>query len=137
MKNALEERCKKLGVRLTEHRKVILRVLEGSSDHPDVELVYKRASALEPSIGIATVYRTLKLFEELNLLEKHTFKLGRSRYEVSSKEHHDHLIDVKNNKILEFNSDAIEELQKKVAKSLGYKLVDHRLELYCVPLEPD
>jgi len=130
---SLLDKCNKLGLKMTEQRKIIVQVLAESKDHPDVELVYKRASEIDNNIGIATVYRTIRLFEENNIIEKHEFKDGRFRYEEVPEEHHDHLIDVRNGKIIEFQNDAIEELQKRVAKELGYELVDHRLELYGVP----
>tara|TARA_B100001996_G_C18316374_1_gene460664 strand:- start:158 stop:571 length:414 start_codon:yes stop_codon:yes gene_type:complete len=131
--SSLLDKCNKLGLKMTEQRKVIVQVLAESKDHPDVELVYKRASEIDNNIGIATVYRTIRLFEENNIIEKHEFKDGRFRYEEVPDEHHDHLIDVRNGKVIEFQNDAIEELQKRVAKELGYELVDHRLELYGVP----
>ena len=130
---SLLDKCNKLGLKMTEQRKIIVQVLAESKDHPDVELVYKRASEIDNNIGIATVYRTIRLFEENNIIEKHEFKDGRFRYEEVPEEHHDHLIDVRNGKVIEFQNDAIEELQKRVAKELGYELVDHRLELYGVP----
>ena len=133
--NSLLEKCNKLGLKMTEQRRVITQVLSDSKDHPDVELVYKRASKIDKNIGIATVYRTIKLFEENNIVEKHEFKDGRFRYEEVPAEHHDHLIDIKNGKVIEFQNDTIEELQKKIAKELGYKLVDHRLELYGIPVK--
>ena len=120
---------------MTEQRKIIVQVLSESKDHPDVELVYKRASSIDNNIGIATVYRAIKLFEENNIIEKHEFGDGRYRYEEVREEHHDHLIDIKSGKVIEFQNDEIEELQKKVAEQLGYKLVDHRLELYGVPIK--
>jgi len=131
--SSLLDKCNKLGLKMTEQRKVIVQVLAESKDHPDVELVYKRASEIDNNIGIATVYRTIRLFEENNIIEKHEFKDGRFRYEEVPDEHHDHLIDVRNGKVIEFQNDAIVELQKRVAKELGYELVDHRLELYGVP----
>ncbi len=133
--NSLLEKCNKLGLKMTEQRRVITQVLSDSKDHPDVELVYKRASKIDKNIGIATVYRTIKLFEENNIIEKHEFKDGKFRYEEVPEEHHDHLIDIKNGKVIEFQNNAIEELQKKVAEELGYKLVDHRLELYGIPVK--
>ena len=120
---------------MTEQRRVIVQVLAESKDHPDVELVYKRASSIDKNIGIATVYRTIKLFEENHIIEKHEFKDGRFRYEEVPEEHHDHLIDIKSGKVIEFQNDEIEELQNKVAEKLGYKLVDHRLELYGIPIK--
>ena len=133
--NSLLKKCNKLGLKMTEQRKIIVKVLSESKDHPDVELVYKRASEVDKNIGIATVYRTIRLFEENNIIEKHEFKDGRFRYEEVPDEHHDHLIDVRNGRVIEFQNDEIENLQKKVAKELGYELVDHRLELYGVPIK--
>ena len=127
---SLLDKCSKLGLKMTEQRRIIVQVLSESKDHPDVELVFKRASKVDKKIGIATVYRTIRLFEENNIIEKHEFKDGRFRYEEVPDEHHDHLIDVRTGKVIEFQNDAIEKLQKIVAKELGYKLVDHRLELY-------
>tara|TARA_B100000700_G_C14246451_1_gene490588 strand:- start:34 stop:447 length:414 start_codon:yes stop_codon:yes gene_type:complete len=132
---SLLDKCNKLGLKMTEQRKVIVQVLAESKDHPDVELVYKRASEIDNNIGIATVYRTIRLFEENNIIQRHEFKEGRFRYEEVRDEHHDHLIDVRNGKVVEFQNDAIEELQKRVAKELGYELIDHRLELYGVPIK--
>ena len=133
--SSLLDKCNKLGLKMTEQRKVIVQVLAESKDHPDVELVYKRASEIDNNIGIATVYRTIRLFEENNIIQRHEFKEGRFRYEEVRDEHHDHLIDVRSGKVVEFQNDAIEELQKRVAKELGYELVDHRLELYGVPIK--
>ena len=132
----IEDKCKEKGVRLTDQRKVIAKVMSdskikyGSKDHPDVDELYKRANSIDEKISIATVYRTVKLFEEAGILEKHDFKGGKARYEQSPDEHHDHLIDVNSGEIIEFVNEEIEELQKKVAQKLGYKLVDHKLELY-------
>ena len=120
---------------MTDQRKIIVEVLSNSKDHPDVELVYKRASKIDKNIGIATVYRTIRLFEENNIIEKHEFKDGRFRYEEVPEEHHDHLIDVRNGKVVEFQNDEIEKIQKRVAQELGYELVDHRLELYGIPIK--
>ena len=120
---------------MTEQRRIIAKVLSESDDHPDVETVYQRASELDPGIGLATVYRTLRLFEEANILERHDFGDGRARYEEVPEEHHDHLIDVNTGDVIEFSNEAIERLQKKVAEELGYKLVDHRLELYGTKLD--
>lgn len=133
--NDIEERCVKQGMRMTEQRRVIARVLEQSHDHPDVEELYRRAAAVDDKISIATVYRTVRLFEEAGILERHDFRDGRSRYEQVSESHHDHLIDLQSGKVVEFTNEEIEQLQKEVARRLGYKLVDHRLELYGVPLE--
>lgn len=115
---------------MTEQRRVIARVISESEDHPDVELLYQRASEIDNRISIATVYRTVRLFEEANILERHDFGDGRARYEEAPTDHHDHLIDVKTGEVLEFQNEQIEELQRRVAEELGYELVDHRLELY-------
>ncbi len=128
------ERCEAKGLRLTEQRRTIAAVLEEADDHPDVEELYNRASALDPRISLATVYRTVKLFEESGILEKHEFGDGRARYETADREHHDHLIDVHSGEVIEFVDPEIEELQEKIANKLGYRLMGHRLELYAVPL---
>jgi len=120
---------------MTEQRRVIARVLESSSDHPDVEELYGRASAVDEKISIATVYRTVKLFEEAGILERHEFRDGRARYEDAERDHHDHLIDLQSGQVIEFVDKEIEELQEKIAKKLGYTLRGHRLELYGVPLK--
>lgn len=120
---------------MTEQRRVIARVLSESVDHPDVEILYQRASAIDPHISIATVYRTVRLFEEANILERREFGDGRARYEEAHKEHHDHLIDMKSGRIIEFRNEEIEALQRRVAEKLGYRLMGHRLELFGVPLE--
>lgn len=120
---------------MTGQRRVIARVLSESHDHPDVELLYQRAVTADPHISIATVYRTVKLFEEAGITQRHDFGDGRARYEEASTEHHDHLIDLKSGKVIEFTNNEIERLQKEIARKLGYKLVDHRLELYGVPLD--
>lgn len=130
----LESLCVEKGMRMTEQRRVIARVLSGSDDHPDVEELYRRASEVDPNISIATVYRTVRLFEEAGILERHDFRDGRSRYEPASDDHHDHLINVQTGEVVEFKHDEIERLQEIVARELGFKLVDHRLELYGVPL---
>ena len=130
MKDTLEELCKKKGVRLTEQRKVIAQVMASSLDHPDVDELHQRVNKIDSKISIATVYRTVKLFEEAGVVSKHDFKGGKARYEKSPEEHHDHLIDVNSGEIIEFVDEDIELLQKKVADKLGYTLVDHRLELY-------
>jgi Fur family ferric uptake transcriptional regulator len=119
---------------MTDQRRVIARVLSEATDHPDVEQVYRRATSLDSRISIATVYRTVRLFEEANILERHDFRDGRSRYEEMREEHHDHLIDIESGRVIEFQNSEIEALQRKVAEHLGYRLVDHRLELYAVPL---
>ena len=126
----IEEKCKEKGVRLTDQRKVIARVMTESDDHPDVDELYKRVTKIDSKISIATVYRTVKLFEESGILTKHDFKGGKARYEELSEQHHDHLIDIKSGEIIEFVDNEIEELQKKVAEKYGYDLVDHKLELY-------
>ena len=131
----LERRCSELGLKMTEQRRVIARVLSDSTDHPDVEGVYQRATEIDPRISLATVYRTVRLFEECNLLERHDFRDGRSRYEEHLDEHHDHLIDVKTGEVVEFSNEEIERLQDEVARSLGYRLVGHRLELFGVPIK--
>jgi len=131
----LEKLCIEKGMRMTEQRRVIARVLSSSADHPDVEELHRRAHAVDPHISIATVYRTVRLFEESGIIERHDFRDGRSRYEETPDHHHDHLIDMKTGKVVEFTDDEIEALQNAIAARLGYKLVDHRLELYGVPLE--
>ncbi|WP_333715113.1 Fur family transcriptional regulator [Yoonia sp.] len=128
------ERCEANGLRLTEQRRTIAAVLEDAADHPDVEELYHRASAIDPRISLATVYRTVKLFEEAGILEKHEFGDGRARYETADREHHDHLIDVHSGEVIEFVDAEIEALQEKIARKLGYRLKGHRLELYAVPL---
>ena len=130
MTSRLEQLCSEKGLKMTEQRRVIARVLSDASDHPDVEQLYQRATAVDSRISIATVYRTVKLFEEANILERHDFGDGRARYEEVPDEHHDHLIDVKSGDVIEFRNDEIERLQQVVAKTLGYRLVGHRLELY-------
>ena len=130
MNNYIENKCKQKGVRLTDQRKIIAKIMSSSNDHPDVDELYKRVTKIDSKISIATVYRTVKLFEEAGIVAKHDFKGNKSRYEESPKEHHDHLIDINTGKIIEFVNDDIEKLQKQVAEKLGYKLVDHRLELY-------
>lgn len=121
-------------MRMTEQRRVIARVLSDAHDHPDVEEVHRRAVKVDPRISIATVYRTVRMFEEAGILARHDFRDGRSRYEEASDDHHDHLIDLQSGKVIEFHDEAIERLQQEVARRLGYRLVDHRLELYAVPL---
>ena len=130
MSQTIEKKCIEKGVKLTEQRKIIAKVMSESTDHPDVDELYKRVSKIDSKISIATVYRTVKLFEESGILAKHDFKGGKARYEELSESHHDHLIDVKTGDIIEFVDEEIEELQKKVAEKYGYKLVDHKLELY-------
>lgn len=131
----IEVLCERAGMRMTGQRRVIARILSESDDHPDVEVLHRRAILEDSGISIATVYRTVKLFEEAGILTRHDFGDGRSRYETISEDHHDHLIDLQSGKVIEFSNDAIEELQRQVAEKLGYKLIDHRLELYGVPLE--
>ena len=133
----IEALCAQKGLRITEQRRTIARIISESADHPDVETLHERASAIDPNISIATVYRTVRLFEEAGILERHEFGNGRSRYEAVSEEHHDHLIDVESGKVIEFHDEDLEELKRKVAERLGFRLVDHRLELYGVPLERD
>ena len=132
MKDSIEKKCIDKGVKLTDQRKIIAKVMSESDDHPDVDELYKRVSKIDSKISIATVYRTVKLFEEFGILAKHEFKGGKARYEKLNEDHHDHLIDVKTGEIIEFVDDEIEKLQKKVAEKYGYKLVDHKLELYGV-----
>lgn len=131
----LEDACVEKGMRMTEQRRIIARVLDAATDHPDVEEVYRRASAIDPRISISTVYRTVKLFEDAGMIERHDFRDGRSRYEAVSEEHHDHLIDLRSGDVIEFRSEEIEALQELIARRLGYRLVDHRLELYAVPID--
>ena len=128
--NIIEEKCAKQGVRLTDQRKLIAKVMSESDDHPDVDELHKRVNKHDSKISIATVYRTVKLFEEAGIVAKHDFKGTKARYEQTTREHHDHLIDINTGEITEFVNEDIEKLQKKVAEKLGYKLVDHRLELY-------
>ena len=136
MTDNIEKKCIKKGVKLTEQRKIIARIMSqskeiyGDSDHPDVDELYNRVSKVDPKISIATVYRTVKVFEEAGIVTKHDFKGGKARYEEMRESHHDHLIDIKTGEIIEFVNDEIEELQKKVAEKYGYELVDHKLELY-------
>ena len=130
--NSIEEKCKVKGVRLTDQRKIIAQVMASSKDHPDVDELHKRISEVDKKISIATVYRTVKLFEETGILAKHEFKGGKARYEELNEGHHDHLIDVKSGEIIEFVDDEIEKLQEKIAEKYGYRLVDHKLELYGV-----
>ncbi|KWV95273.1 MULTISPECIES: Fur family transcriptional regulator [unclassified Erythrobacter] len=131
----LEQLCADKGLRITEQRRVIARVLSESDDHPDVELLHERANKIDSGISIATVYRTVRLFEEAGILDRHDFGDGRARYEAAPEAHHDHLIDVETGKVVEFVDPEIEALQKQIAAKLGYRLVDHRLELYGVRLD--
>jgi Fur family transcriptional regulator, ferric uptake regulator len=129
----IEARCASTGMRMTEQRRVIARVLAEAADHPDVEELYRRCVAVDDKISISTVYRTVKLFEDAGILERHDFRDGRSRYEEVPESHHDHLIDVATGSVIEFRNEDIEKLQRRVAEELGFELVDHRLELYGVP----
>ena len=131
----LEQLCADKGLRITEQRRVIAQVLSESEDHPDVEMLHQRAAAIDPKISIATVYRTVRLFEEAGILDRHDFGDGRARYEAAPEAHHDHLIDVETGKVVEFVDPELEDLQKQIAEKLGYRLVDHRMELYGVPLK--
>ncbi len=135
MPHRIEKLCIDKGLRMTEQRRVIARVLSESQDHPDAEELHRRAAAIDSRISIATVYRTVRLFEEAGILERHDFRDGRSRYEEVPEEHHDHLIDLSTGKVVEFHDEEIERLQKLVAERLGFRLVDHRLELYGRPLD--
>jgi|TARA_Y100001949_G_scaffold75184_1_gene63903 Fur family ferric uptake transcriptional regulator len=130
MKDLIEKKCIDKGVKLTDQRKIIAKIMSSSNDHPDVDELYKRVTKIDSKISIATVYRTVKLFEEVGILAKHEFKGGKARYEEVNEGHHDHLIDIKSGEIIEFVDYEIEKLQKKVAEKYGYKLVDHKLELY-------
>ncbi len=140
--DTIEQKCLAKGVKLTDQRRIIAKIISdskseyGESDHPDVDELYSRVSKVDPKISIATVYRTVKLFEEAGILTKHDFKGGKARYEAMIESHHDHLIDIKTGEIIEFVDDEIEKLQKKVAEKYGYKLVDHKLELYGVKKKP-
>lgn len=134
MPETIISKCERSGLRMTEQRRVIAAVLEDANDHPDVEELYARASAVDARISIATVYRTVKLFEEAGILDKHEFGDGRARYESADRDHHDHLIDMNSGKVIEFIDPEIEALQEKIAQKLGYKLKGHRLELYGVPI---
>lgn len=131
----LENQCAARGMRMTEQRRTIAQVIEAATDHPDVEELYRRASKIDPRISLSTVYRTVNLFEEAGLVTKHDFKDGRARFELIPDEHHDHLIDVRSGRVIEFRNEEIEAIQEVIARKLGYRLVDHRLELYAVPLD--
>lgn len=133
----LEDRCAQRGMRMTDQRRIIARVLDSADDHPDVEELHRRAVVQDPKISISTVYRTVRLFEDIGLIERHDFRDGRSRYEPVSEEHHDHLIDLKSGAVIEFHSPEIEALQERIAREHGFRLVDHRLELYGIPLKKD
>lgn len=138
MPDRIEKLCNEKGLKMTEQRRTIARVLSEATDHPDVEQVYRRATKIDPKISIATVYRTVKLFEEANILTRHDFGDGRARYEEAPQEHHDHLIDMNTGEVIEFVDEEIERLQEAIARRLGYRLVDHRLELYGIRIgRPD
>ena len=130
----VEQLCAEKGLRITEQRRIIARVLSEAEDHPDVEALHARAAAVDNGISIATVYRTVRLFEDAGILERHDFGDGRARYEAAAEAHHDHLIDVESGQVIEFVDDEMEALQKKIAERLGFRLVDHRMELYAVPI---
>jgi len=135
--NIIESRCVAKGMRMTEQRRTIARVLADSADHPDVEELYRRCAGIDDRISISTVYRTVKLFEDAGIIERHDFGEGRARYEQIPETHHDHLINLRTGDVIEFRSEEIEQLQSEVARRLGYRLVDHRLELFAVPLDDD
>lgn len=135
--NAIEEACIAKGMRMTDQRRVIARVIAAAVDHPDVEELHRRASAIDANISLSTVYRTVKLFEDSGIITRHAFGDGRARYEPLAESHHDHLIDLRSGRVVEFQSEEIERLQAEIARRLGYRLVDHRLELYCVPLDDE
>ncbi len=135
LSKTLEELCAEKGMRMTDQRRVIARILQDSDDHPDVEELYRRSSKVDPRISISTVYRTVKLFEDEGIIERHDFRDGRSRYETVPEEHHDHMIDLNTGNVIEFQSAEIEALQERIARELGFRLVGHRLELYGIPLD--
>lgn len=135
MASSLEKKCEEKGLKMTGQRRVIARVLSESDDHPDVEMLYQRASAIDSGISIATVYRTVRLLEEAGIIARHDFGDGRSRYEETTETHHDHLINLRTGEVIEFSNTEIERLQEIIARELGFKLVDHRLELYGIPLD--
>lgn len=137
MPDRIEKLCVEKGLRMTDQRRVIARVLSTADDHPDAEELHRRAADIDNRISLATVYRTVRLFEEAGIIERHDFRDGRARYEEASEDHHDHLIDLKSGEVIEFVNEEIEKLQEAVARKLGYRLVDHRLELYAVPLKKD
>jgi Fur family ferric uptake transcriptional regulator len=137
LSKTLEELCAEKGMRMTEQRRVIARILQESDDHPDVEELYRRSAKVDPRISLSTVYRTVKLFEDEGIIEKHDFRDGRSRYEPVPQEHHDHMIDVETGTVIEFHSPEIEALQERIAREHGFRLVGHRLELYGIPLDKD
>jgi Fur family transcriptional regulator, ferric uptake regulator len=133
--NHIEAQCAARGMRMTEQRRVIARVLAGAEDHPDVEELHRRCAAIDSRISISTVYRTVNLFEDSGIIERHDFRQGRARYEQMRESHHDHLINLRTGEVIEFHNEEIERLQTEIARKLGYKLVDHRLDLYAVPLD--
>ena len=135
--SVIEAQCAAKGMRMTEQRRIIARVLADSADHPDVEELYRRCAEVDKNISISTVYRTVKLFEDAGIIERHDFREGRARYEQIPEAHHDHLINLRTGEVIEFQSEEIERLQAEVARRLGYRLIEHRLELYAVPLEDD
>jgi Fur family ferric uptake transcriptional regulator len=137
LSKSLEELCAERGMRMTDQRRVIARILQESDDHPDVEELYRRSTKVDARISISTVYRTVKLFEDAGIIERHDFRDGRSRYETVPEEHHDHMIDVKTGDVIEFRSAEIEALQERIAREHGFRLVGHRLELYGIPLDKD
>lgn len=137
MPDRIEQLCVEKGLRMTDQRRVIARVLSTAEDHPDAEELHRRAAAVDDRISLATVYRTVRLFEDAGIIERHDFRDGRARYEEASDDHHDHLIDLRSGEVIEFVNEEIERLQEAVARKLGYRLVDHRLELYGVPLGAD
>ncbi|MEP9354568.1 Fur family transcriptional regulator [Xanthobacter sp. KR7-65] len=135
--SVIEEACLAKGMRMTEQRRIIARVLSGAQDHPDVEELHRRAVAIDDNISISTVYRTVKMLEDAGIIERHDFGDGRARYEQMPDEHHDHLIDLRSGRVIEFRSEEIEALQEAIARRLGFRLRGHRLELYAVPLDED
>ncbi|PIW28263.1 MAG: transcriptional repressor [Rhodobacterales bacterium CG15_BIG_FIL_POST_REV_8_21_14_020_59_13] len=137
MADRIEKLCVEKGLRMTDQRRVIARILSDAEDHPDAEELHRRAAAEDDRISLATVYRTVRLFEEAGIIERHDFRDGRARYEEASEDHHDHLIDLRSGEVIEFVNEEIERLQEAVARKLGYRLVDHRLELYAVPLDTE
>jgi Fur family ferric uptake transcriptional regulator len=135
MTSRIEEACLAKGMKMTEQRRVIARVLSDAEDHPSVDELHRRVAAVDPHVSLATVYRTVRLLEEASIIERHDFRDGRSRYEITSESHHDHLINVQSGEVVEFRNEEIEALQSRIAAELGFRLVDHRLELYAVPLK--
>lgn len=136
MPSPIERICAEKNIKLTENRRIVAQVISESTDHPDVDDLYRRASEINPSIGIATVYRAVKMFEEIGAISKHDFgQKGRARYETAEEDHHDHLVDITTDQVHEFFEEELEELQKKIAKKMGFEIVGHRLELYCRPLK--